>query len=154
MSASNHFAVYSVNCPVDGFDTSRDEFLGAYRGVTDPQVVAEGKSHNSVASGWYPIGSHQINITLEPGESKSLIFVLGYCENPEDQKFTAPNVINKKPADELLAKYQTDAQVDAALAELNHSKLQLRFRPLRQPDTMKKTIIIVPTRIVFRLRIE
>ena len=45
----NHFAVYSVNCPVDGFDTSRDEFLGAYRGVTDPQVVAEGKSHNSVA---------------------------------------------------------------------------------------------------------
>ena len=117
----NHFAVYSVNCPVDGFDTSRDEFLGAYRGVTDPQVVAEGKSHNSVASGWYPIGSHQINITLEPGESKSLIFVLGYCENPEDQKFTAPNVINKKPADELLAKYQTDAQVDAALAELKEN---------------------------------
>ena len=34
----NHFAVYSVNCPVDGFDTSRDEFLGAYRGVTDPQL--------------------------------------------------------------------------------------------------------------------
>ena len=114
----NHFAVYSVNTPVDGFDTSRDEFLGAYRGVTDPQVVEEGKSHDSITSGWYPIGSHQINVELEPGETKSFIFVLGYCENPKDEKFTAPNVINKKPADELLAKYQTDEQVDAALAAL------------------------------------
>lgn len=114
----NHFAVYSVNAPVDGFDTSRDEFLGAYRGVTDPQVVEEGKSHNSITSGWYPIGSHQINVTLEPGETKSFIFVLGYCENPKDEKFVAPNVINKKPADVLLAKYQTDEQVDAALVAL------------------------------------
>ena len=114
----NHFAVYSVNTPVDGFDTSRDEFLGAYRGVTDPQVVEEGKSHDSITSGWYPIGSHQINVELEPGETKSFIFVLGYCENPKDEKFTAPNVINKKPADELLARYQTDEQVDAALAAL------------------------------------
>lgn len=114
----NHYAVFSVNSDIDGFDTSRDEFLGAYRGVNEPQVVEEGKAHNSVASGWSPIGSHQINVTLAPGETKSFIFVLGYCENPQDQKFSAPDVINKKPADELLAKYQTDAQVDAALDEL------------------------------------
>ena len=114
----NHFAVYSVNTDVDGFDTSRDEFLGAYRGVADPAVVEEGKAHNSIASGWSPIGSHQINVTLEPDETKSFIFVLGYCENPVDEKFVAPNVINKKPADELLAKYKTDEQVYAALDEL------------------------------------
>ena len=114
----NHFAVYSVNADVDGFDTSRDEFLGAYRGVANPAVVEEGKAHNSIASGWSPIGSHQINITLEPDETKSFIFVLGYCENPVDEKFVAPNVINKKPADELLAKFQTDEQVYAALDEL------------------------------------
>ena len=55
---------------------------------------------------------------LEPDETKSFIFVLGYCENPVDEKFVAPNVINKKPADELLAKYKTDEQVYAALDEL------------------------------------
>ncbi|MBO6108363.1 MAG: glycosyl transferase [Eubacterium sp.] len=115
----NHYAVYSVNADIDGYDTSRDEFLGAYRPVSDPQVVEEGSSHNSVASGWYPIGSHQLNIKLAPGESKSFIFVLGYCENPRDQKFEAPNVINKKPANELLAKYNNDAGVDAAFKELN-----------------------------------
>ena len=115
----NHYAVYSVNTDIDGFDTSRDDFLGAYRGVTNPKVVEAGKATNSIASGWYPIGSHQINITLAPGESRSLIFVLGYCENPVEEKFEAPNVINKAPANALLRKYQTDAQVADALKHLN-----------------------------------
>ena len=115
----NHYAVYSVNTDIDGFDTSRDDFLGAYRGVTNPKAVEDGKATNSIASGWYPIGSHQINITLAPGESRSLIFVLGYCENPVEEKFEAPNVINKAPAKALLSKYQTDAQVADALKHLN-----------------------------------
>ena len=140
----NHFAVYSVNTPVDGFDTSRDEFLGAYRGVTEPQVVEEGKSHNSITSGWYPIGSHQINVELEPGETKSFIFVLGYCENPKDEKFTAPNVINKKPADELLAKYQTDEQVDAALAALkeNWEELLSKFTVKSDEEKLDRMVNI------------
>ena len=115
----NHYAVYSVNSPVNGFDTSRDAFLGAYRGVADPEVVANGKATDSVAHGWSPIGSFQIDITLKPGESKSFIYVLGYCENPVDEKWEAPGIINKKPANALLEKYKTDAQVEAALKELN-----------------------------------
>ncbi len=115
----NHYAIYTVNTDIQGFDTSRDEFLGAYRGLNDPQVVQEGKSHQSVASGWYPIGSHQINITLQPGESKSLIFLLGYCENPTEDKFEAPDIINKAPAKALMEKYNTDELVMAAFHELN-----------------------------------
>ncbi len=114
----NHYAIYTVNCPVDGFDTSRDEFIGVYNGFSDPQVVKEGKSHNSIAHGWQPIGSHHISIDLEPGESKSFIFLLGYCENPKDQKWEAPNVINKTPAKKLIDAYSTDAQVDAAFDQL------------------------------------
>ncbi len=114
----NHYAVYSVNTKIDGFDTDRDTFLGAYGSPTAPAVVTAGKAGNSIASGWSPIGSHQINVTLAPGESKSYIFVLGYVENPVEEKFEAPNVINKKPALELLAKYRTDEQVDAALEAL------------------------------------
>jgi cellobiose phosphorylase len=115
----NHYAVYSVNTKVDGFDTSRDAFLGAYRGANAPEAVENGKCTNSIASGWYPIASHQINISLQPGETKSFVFVLGYIENPEDEKWEAPGIINKKRADALLAKYQTDADVDKAFAELN-----------------------------------
>ncbi|MBO5472415.1 MAG: glycosyl transferase [Lachnospiraceae bacterium] len=115
----NHYAVYSVNTPVDGFDTSRDAFLGAYRGAANPEVVESGKATNSIASGWSPIASHQINVTLAPGESKSFVFVLGYIENPEDQKWEAPGIINKKPAEAMLAKYQTDADVAKAFEALN-----------------------------------
>ena len=115
----NHYAIYSVNTPVDGFDTSRDAFLGAYRGANNPEVVENGKATNSIASGWSPIASHQINVTLAPGETKSFVFVLGYIENPEDQKWEAPGIINKKPANAMLAKYQSDADVDKAFAALN-----------------------------------
>ena len=115
----NHYAVYSVNTKIDGFDTSRDAFLGAYRGANNPEVVANGKATNSMASGWYPIASHQINVSLAPGETKSFVFVLGYIENPEDQKWEAPGIINKKPADAMLAKYQTDADVEKAFGALN-----------------------------------
>ena len=114
----NHYAVYSVNVPVDGFDTSRDEFVGLYNGARNPQAVTDGKCHNSIAHGWAPVGAHQIKVTLAPGESKTFIYVLGFCENPRDKKFVAPNVINKEPADKLLAKYQTAEQAQAALDEL------------------------------------
>lgn len=114
----DHFAFYGVNAPIDGFDTSRDAFLGAYRGNDHPQVVEKGACSNSVASGWSPIACHQIDLTLAPGQEKSLIFVLGYAENPLAEKWSAPGIINKKPAKEILAKYQTDAQMTQALSAL------------------------------------
>ncbi|MBR4428987.1 MAG: glycosyl transferase, partial [Clostridia bacterium] len=114
----NHYAVYAVNAPVQGFDTDRDSFLGAYRGFDSPAAVFEDRSRNSVASGWAPIGSHNLKFTLAPGESRSFIFLLGYCENPQDQKFIAPNVINKAPAKKLLDAFKTEAQFDAAFKAL------------------------------------
>ena len=115
----NHYALFTVNTPIDGFDTSRDAFLGAWRSNANPEVVENGRCTNSMAHGWAPVGVHQVNITLQPGESRSLIFVLGYIENPEDEKWAAPGVINKTRAKEMAARYATDAQVDVALAKLH-----------------------------------
>lgn len=114
----NHYAVFSCNEEIDGFDTDRETFIGLYNGFDKPDAVFENKSRNSVASGWSPIGSHSKKITLKPGETKNLVFVLGYCENPKDDKWEAQDVINKKPANELLAKFKTNEQVDKALEEL------------------------------------
>jgi cellobiose phosphorylase len=114
----NHYAVFSVNTPIDGFDTDRDAFLGAYNGYDKPQAVIDGKATGSKASGWSPIGSHQINVSLAPGQSKTYIFVLGYVENPADDKWEAQGVINKKRAHEMLARFDTVEKVDAALSEL------------------------------------
>lgn len=114
----NHYAVFAVNAPITGFDTDRTAFCGAYRGFSDPETVFAGESKNSVAHGWQPIGSHHIRLTLAPGETKRYIFILGYCENPAEEKFSAPDVINKTPADRLCEQYATDAQFDAAFAAL------------------------------------
>ena len=114
----NHYALYSVNAPVAGFDTDRDTFLGPYNGFDRPDAVTTGSCRNSIASGWAPIGAHQVPVTLEPGEEKDLIFVLGYVENDPDDKWESPGVVNKRNAHDLLAQFQTTQQVDNALAEL------------------------------------
>lgn len=114
----NHFSFYSVNRPFDGFDTDRDTFLGAYNGFDHPQAVAAGESSNSVASGWCPIGSHSFKLTLAPGEEQSLVFVLGYVENPEEEKWEKPGVINKTRAYEMIERFSDDKAVDSALADL------------------------------------
>jgi cellobiose phosphorylase len=114
----NYFAIFSANCPIDGFDTDRETFLGLYNGFDHPDVVFQNQPKNSVADGWAPIGSHCIHVTLNPHEERSIIFVLGYCENDPNQKFIQPNVIRKDPAYEMIRRFQTDAQVDMALEEL------------------------------------
>ena len=115
----NHYAVYSVNSKIDGFETSRDAFLGLYRDNSNPEAVEKGKCSDSIAHGWSPVAVHQINVDLAPGETKSFVFVLGYCENPVDDKWESKGIINKKPAKALLSKYRTDADVDKAFAKLN-----------------------------------
>ncbi len=115
----NHYAFFSVNEKVDGFDTSRDAFIGTYQPASDPKAIKNDGCTNSVASGWYPIAAHQLNLRLEPGQEKTLVFVLGYAENPVSEKWEAPNVINKAPARRLLGKYQTKADVELALRKLN-----------------------------------
>ena len=114
----SHYALFGVNAPIQGFDTDRQSFLGPYGGLEAPRAVVENASGDSLASGWAPVGSHHLRLTLAPGEEKSLIFVLGYCENDPKHKFTAPGVVNKAPAQALMRAFAADAQFEGALAAL------------------------------------
>ena len=110
----NHYAVFWTNTPVTSFDTSRDAFCGVYGGPAAPQAVLAGHCSGSIAHGWAPVGAHHFHLTLAPGEQKRIIFGLGYIENPQAEKFTAPGILNKTRAEAMMARYATDAQVDAA----------------------------------------
>lgn len=114
----NHYAFYTVNAPVDGFDTDRETFIGLYNGFDEPEAVMEGHPRNSVAHGWSPIASHYLEVTLAPGESRDLIFMLGYVENPQDEKWESKGVINKTRAREMMARFDTPEKVDRAFSEL------------------------------------
>ena len=125
----NHYAFYALNAPADGFDTDRDTFLGRFRGWDAPLQIEKRTNGSSIASGWAPIAVLRKDITLLPGESKTLIYCLGYAENPEEKKFEAPGILNKEKAHEMLRAFQTDQQFDAALDELKAywSSLLSRF---------------------------
>ena len=116
----DHFAYFACSAPLAGFDTQRDAFLGPYRGWDDPAAVARGASFDSIAHGWQPIGSHHVKLTLQPGESRQIIFLLGYHENPADAKFDPPGsqTINKRTVQPIIAKYLDATAADAAFADL------------------------------------
>ncbi|MBR1528028.1 MAG: glycosyl transferase, partial [Oscillospiraceae bacterium] len=115
----NHFAFYTVNSEIEGFDCDRESFMGLYNGFENPQAVTAGKSANSKADGWSPIASHCIAVDLKPGETKELIFILGYVENPKEEKFLSDGKsLNKSRAYEMIQQYNSTEKVEEGLAEL------------------------------------
>ena len=128
----DHYAFYTVNAPVSGFDTDRESFIGLYNGFEAPRRVLEGRASDSVAHGWSPVASHFIELTLAPGESRDFVFQLGYVELPREEKFDeeataaalaagralVSPLINKKPARELVSRFDSPEKVDEAFAEL------------------------------------
>jgi len=116
----NHFAWFACSSQIAGFDTQREAFLGPMRGWDRPLAVERGASGNSEAHGWAPIGSHHVRLVLQPGETRQILFVLGYQENPVDEKFDPPDsqIINKKRAKPVIAHYRDPANVDMAFERL------------------------------------
>ena len=115
----NHYAFYHVNQEIQGYDTDRETFIGLYSEKSAPEAVVEGHARNSFAHGWSPIASHYLEIELKPGESRDLVFILGYVENPQEQKFESKKVINKEKAHVLISEFDTTEKVDKAFHELN-----------------------------------
>ena len=116
----DHLAFFACSEEIAGFDTQRDVFLGPYRGWDRPAAVERGRSFDSRAHGWAPIGSQHVRIALEPGETRQIIFLLGYHENPHDQKFDPPGsqTVNKRLIRPVIARYLDLGNADAAFDAL------------------------------------
>lgn len=131
----NHYSYYALaNAKADGYDTDREAFVGLYNEFASPKCVMEGSPSGSVAHGWSPIASHYIEVTLEPGEQKNYIFILGYEENTQDEKFAGREadtslvtslgqldrtIVNKTRAHATIKRLSTVEAVDAAFDELH-----------------------------------
>ena len=113
----DHFAFYTVNTEISGYDCDRESFIGLYNGFDTPPAVLAGKSNNSVAAGWSPIASHSINVSLDAGECVDYVFILGYVENGED-KWNADGSMKKDKAYAMMEQFNSAKKADAALAEL------------------------------------
>jgi len=113
-----HYAVFWANRAPDGFDTQRESFLGLYGSPAKPEAVFGAGCTGSVAHGWQPVAAQQFNLDLAPGESESMIFGLGYIENPQEEKWAAPGVINKTRAEAMMARFADECAFDEAMGTL------------------------------------
>ena len=116
----DHFAYLACSESVTGFDTQRESFLGSYRGWDSPFAVESGQMSDSVAHGWQPVGAQQVRVQLRPGEKKKIIFLLGYHENPKDEKFDPPDsqIINKCFVEPIITRYLDTDEVEQAFQVL------------------------------------
>ena len=133
----DHFAYFACSEKLAGFDTQRDDFLGAYRGWDSPKVVEVGQSKDSITHGWQPIGSHHIKVQLKAGEQRKIIFILGYHENPKDAKFDPPEsqIINKRTVLPIISRYLKADEVEKAFQALRtHWERLLEKFQVSTPD--------------------
>ncbi len=114
----NHYAFYYVNDNITSFDSDRLSFLGKFNNYDTPVGIKNGKLSNSVASGWSPIAALENTFSLLPGEEKSLVYILGYIENRDEEKWERKGVINKKKAYEMRERFSTKEKVLDALDNL------------------------------------
>jgi len=108
----NHYAYFASTARTTGFDTSRDSFVGTYNSLENPVVIKNGVCNNSIAFGWAPIGVHQLDYKLKMGQEESFSFLLGYAENPDEEKYINPGIINKKEFNQVFAQYENQNKFD------------------------------------------
>lgn len=114
----------------DGFDCLRDAFIGPYRDERNPLAVEEGKCRGSFEKGNNHCAVLQKKVTLAPGESTRLLWMLGEGGREEGLR--------------IKAKYSDFAAVDDAFADLaaywdrKLSCLQVKT-PNSDMDTMLNT---------------
>ena len=114
----DHYAVFWANRMPDGFDTQREAFLGLYGSPAKPAAVFGAGCTGSVAHGWQPVAAQQFNLNLAAGESTSILFGLGYIENPQAEKWAAPGIINKTRAEAMMARFADSKAFDEAMDAL------------------------------------
>jgi cellobiose phosphorylase len=119
----DHFAYFACSAPVADFDTQREAFLGPYRGWDRPLAVERGRCGNSVAHGWAPCGAHRVELELEAGATREVVFLLGYSENDSGAKFDPPGSqrIDKRRVRPTIERYLRHDEVESAFDRLRDS---------------------------------
>jgi N,N'-diacetylchitobiose phosphorylase len=97
-----------IGAPMAGYDTSRDAFLGPYRSYDRPLAVETGQCTNSHVYGDNACGTMQADLTLQPGESREVLIMLGIG--------TAETIGQK-----TVAEFGSLARADAEFARLKES---------------------------------
>ena len=98
---------FATSGEVKSFDTNLETFIGKYRSETNPIAVEQGACSNSISYRTNGVGAFCNEVDIGKGESKELVFILGYTENRDD--------VRKE-----IQAYLDPAEAHAALDRLNN----------------------------------
>ncbi len=98
------YQFFTADFESDGFDCLRDTFIGGYRTEKNPKTVEEGICQNSFGTTGNHCGCLQKKLTIAPGETLRLIYLLG------EGGIEAGKTMRKK--------YASPASVDEQFAKL------------------------------------
>ncbi len=125
---ARHAWMALVGAELAGYDTSREAFLGPYRGYHNPLVVEQGRCAGSDAYGDNACGSLQTDLPLQPGECRELLVMLGIGDARSIGKRIVAEFGSLDRATEELQKLNTSWHdklgsllVDTPDNELNHT---------------------------------
>ncbi|MBI5722422.1 MAG: N,N'-diacetylchitobiose phosphorylase [Planctomycetes bacterium] len=100
-----HVFLGLAGAKADGFDGDREAFIGPYRRYDNPLAVERGKCSGSNAFGDNGCGAFQVNVSLEAGQSREFMLVMGVGRVSREGKA-------------VLKEFDTVGKARAALEEL------------------------------------
>ncbi len=102
---------HAVNEQVSGWDTSKDALIGRHGGFHNPRGIAEGKFTGSQGRFHDAVASLAVDITLEPGEEKTVVWLLGQVDLETMQDA-------KKKIAALIQRYGNAEDADSELLDI------------------------------------
>ncbi|MBN2088085.1 glycosyl transferase family 36 [candidate division KSB1 bacterium] len=104
----DQWVFFTANLPVTHYETMRERFLGPFRTENNPIAIENDAFSSQDTDFGNAVGALQIDIELEPGQSKDIIFSLGVIPKTEFQE-------RKKAA---VAKYHSITPVNQAISAI------------------------------------
>ncbi len=119
------FQCFTSSFAPDGYDCSRDAFLGSYRTETNPLAVETGHCSGSGGTTGNHCGALMKTVTLEPGGDVNLFFMLSEGSRAEAvrlrEKYRSPGAVQK--AGEALAAWW-DKRLASLRVSLPHAEME------------------------------
>ncbi len=95
---------FATGEPVSSFDTNLEAFIGKYHSEANPVAVEQGACSNSISYRTNGVGAFCIDMALERGEERELVFLLGYTEHKRGLRRTIKSYLSPDAAHKALAR--------------------------------------------------
>ncbi len=111
-----YVAFHSCSSAPAGYDCDKESFMGMYQNQRAPKSVKEGILKKQSGNSLDAIGSLHVKVSLKPGETKTVVFVLGATEKKETARSIIKRFKSVKAVDDAFS--ETTAWWDSLLGTM------------------------------------